>query len=298
MNEQIETTEFDSPWKDILEDYLPQFIAFFFPQVYTEIDWNLGFEFLDQELRQVVKEAELGKRYVDKLVKLYQQGQEVWVLLHIEIQSQYEVDFAKRMFTYHYRIFDRYDKKVGSLAILGDESKNWRPCEFNYELFGSKITFEFPVVKLLDLGQDWEALENSHNPFAVVVMAHLKANKTKKDKNERLRWKIALIKVLYDQRYKKEDIIKLFKFIDWVMNLPKPLEIQFWQEVYQLEEERQMRLKFDDCQIPDLRQSEYGLNLRDIQWLDYGKPNGFDKLIRAIDYQFGSQKVDSEKKIQ
>ncbi|MEL4896828.1 toll/interleukin-1 receptor domain-containing protein, partial [Crocosphaera sp. Alani8] len=48
-------------------------------------------------------------------------------------------------------------------------------------------------------------------------------------------------------------------------------------------------LKFDDCTIPELRQSEYGLNLRDIQWLDYGKPNGFEKLIKSIEYQFGSQ---------
>lgn len=45
-------------------------------------------------------------------------------------------------------------------------------------------------------------------------------------------------------------------------------------------------LKLDDCEIPDLRQSEYGLNLRDIQWLDYWKPNGFSKLAKAIEHQF------------
>ena len=52
-------------------------------------------------------------------------------------------------------------------------------------------------------------------------------------------------------------------------------------------------LKLDDCEIPELRQSEYGLNLRDIQWLDYWKPKGFEKLIKAIEYQFGS---DTEQK--
>ena len=44
-------------------------------------------------------------------------------------------------------------------------------------------------------------------------------------------------------------------------------------------------LKFDDCEIPELRQSEYGLNLRDIQWLDYWKPNGFERLVKSIEYQ-------------
>lgn len=53
-------------------------------------------------------------------------------------------------------------------------------------------------------------------------------------------------------------------------------------------------LKFDDCEIPDLRQNEYGLNLRDIQWLDYWKPNGFEKLVKAIDYQFGSHTANSQ----
>ena len=48
-------------------------------------------------------------------------------------------------------------------------------------------------------------------------------------------------------------------------------------------------IKLDDCQIPELRQSEYGLNLRDLQWIDYWKPNGFDKLIKAIESRFGSR---------
>ncbi len=33
-------TSFDSPWKDIVETYLPEFFAFFFPDAYTAIDWE------------------------------------------------------------------------------------------------------------------------------------------------------------------------------------------------------------------------------------------------------------------
>ena len=60
-------TEYDSPWKEIIQLYFEDFMLFFFPQVHQEIDWNKGFEFLDQELQQVVRDAELGKRLVDKL---------------------------------------------------------------------------------------------------------------------------------------------------------------------------------------------------------------------------------------
>jgi hypothetical protein len=64
-------TEFDSPWKDILQLYFEDFIEFFFPQVHGEIDWTQTPEFLDKELQQVVRDAELGRRLADKLVKIY-----------------------------------------------------------------------------------------------------------------------------------------------------------------------------------------------------------------------------------
>lgn len=67
-------TEFDSPWKEALERYFEDFILFFFPQAHGEIEWSRGYEFLDKELQQVVRDAELGRRLVDKLVKIWRIG--------------------------------------------------------------------------------------------------------------------------------------------------------------------------------------------------------------------------------
>jgi hypothetical protein len=235
------TTDFDTPWKDVLEIYFEDFVSFFFPQAYAGIDWSQGFEFLDKELQQVVRDAELGKRLVDKLVKIYRtEGDETWVLIHLEIQSQSETDFAERMFVYHYRIYDRYRRSVASLAVLGDESASWRPNQFERELFGCEVSFRFPVVKLLDLRQEWSALEASRNPFATVVMAHLRALETRQNRTRRKEAKLALTKRLYEQGYQREDIINLFKFIDWIMSLPSELEQEFQQELSQYEEEQRM----------------------------------------------------------
>ncbi len=63
-----ENDEYDSPWKDVIDNYFPEFIEFYFPEAYTQIDWSEEPIFLDQELRSVVRDAELGKRFVDKLV--------------------------------------------------------------------------------------------------------------------------------------------------------------------------------------------------------------------------------------
>jgi hypothetical protein len=235
------STDFDTPWKDIIERYFEDFIAFFLPQAHEEIDWSQGYEFLDKELQQVVRDAELGRRLVDKLAKVYlQNGEEAWVLIHIEVQSQEETDFAERMFVYHYRIFDRYKRKVASLAVLGDERSKWRPSQYGYQLWSSEIRFNFPVVKLLDYSNQWSALEASRNPFAIVVMAHLTAQETRNNRLRRKELKFALIRRLYEQGFAREDVVNLFYFIDWVMSLPQELEDEFWREVGQYEEERRM----------------------------------------------------------
>lgn len=72
--------DYDSPWKEALEHYLPEFMAFYFPHAFDQIDWSRGHEFLDQELREVVRDAQLGRRFVDKLVRVaLHDGSEEWI---------------------------------------------------------------------------------------------------------------------------------------------------------------------------------------------------------------------------
>ncbi|MBV6626457.1 MAG: cytosolic protein [Rivularia sp. (in: Bacteria)] len=235
-------TEYDSPWKEIIQLYFEDFMLFFFPQVHQEIDWNKGFEFLDQELQQVVRDAELGKRLVDKLVKIYRiGGGESWLLIHLEVQAQEKSNFPERMFVYNYRIFDRYKRPVASLAVLADSSSTWRPNQFGYELFGCTVDFKFPVVKLVDYQQRKSELEESRNPFATVVLAHLTALETSENRVERKAQKLALVRRLYEKEFSREQVLNLLAFLDWMLTLPFELEQEFRHDLEQLEEERGMK---------------------------------------------------------
>ena len=98
---------------------------------------------------------------------------EDWVYIHIEIQGGHDSAFPKRMFTYNCRLFERYDRPVASLAVLADDSPNWRPGAFGWELFGCRHVLEYPLVKLLDYASRLEALLEDPNPFALVTAAHL-----------------------------------------------------------------------------------------------------------------------------
>ena len=236
-----QSDDYDSPWKKILEAYFQEFTAFFFPAAAEEIDWSRGYAFLDKELQQVARDAELGKRLADKLVQVWRKdGEDAWVLAHVEVQGQERSNFAKRMFVYNYRIFDRYDRPVASLAVLSDERTGWRPDHFGYELWGCKVGISFPVAKVVDYADRWDKLEASDNPFAIVVMAHLKTRDTHNDEEGRKRWKLYLVRRLYERGYRREDVINLFHFIDWLMRLPEEMEESFWAEMHQYEEGKKM----------------------------------------------------------
>ncbi len=195
-------TDFDSPWKDLLEWYFEAFMEFCFPAIHAQIDWSRPYEFLDKELQKIVRDADLGKRFADKLVKVWlRDGQELWLLCHIEVQGKKEAAFPLRMYRYNYRISDRYNHPVVSLAVLCDDNSRWRPTQFKQQILGCEIEFTFPIVKLLDYKQQWEMLEQSRNPFATVIMAHLKAQETRRDQRQRKLWKFTLIRQLYERRY-------------------------------------------------------------------------------------------------
>src|SRR5947209_12902059 len=190
-------SEYDSPWKEALDSYFGLFLALFFTHAHRDIDWARGHEPLDKELQQVTREAELGRRVVDKLVKVWRSGgAEEWVLVHVEVQSQEEADFSQRMYVYNYRLFDRYNRKVASLAVLGDDRPGWRPDRFGYDLWGCSVGIQFPVAKLLDYAADVAALEADPNPFAAVVLAHLKTQETRQDPEARRAWKVRLVRGL------------------------------------------------------------------------------------------------------
>lgn len=278
--------DYDSPWKDILEAYFEECIEFFFPDIYPEIDWTRGYEFLDKELQKVVKEAEVGRRFADKLVKVWTlAGEDVWVLIHIEVQGQPEESFAQRMFTYYYRLRDRYNRPVASYAILSDGSATWRPNSFTEELWGCRNHFEFRTVKLLDYQQQWPQLTTSENPFAVVVMAYLKTLETASSPQQRRIWKATLTKELLDQGRSRQDVINLLRFINWLLVLPEKLEQLYWQEITHYQEESKMppyRMWIEE------QAAEKGLKRGLKQGLEQGRRLGLvEGIVLALEIKFG-----------
>jgi hypothetical protein len=236
-----EVTPIDSPWKKLIEQYFEQFMAFFFSDIHAMIDWTQGYEFLDQEFQQIVRDAELGKRLADKLVKAWEKnGEPAIIYIHIEVQGQYDDSFEQRMYVYNYRTYDRFFQPIISVAILGDSSPNWQPRCFGYEKGECRLSFQFPTIKLLDYKERETELKQSQNPFATVVRIHLKGLETRENPTRRFYWKKELTKALYEANYSPKEILELFHFMDWMLRLPEELANQFDVFVTEYEENKKV----------------------------------------------------------
>lgn len=163
----------DTLWKGILENVFDDFLRFFFEGAENLFDFNKGFQFLDKELEQLFPAEDIGHpKFVDKLVKVFtKEGKDEWILVHVEVQGYRDDNFPLRMFTYFYRILDKYKRQVAAIAILTDTDKKFRPASYHYNFLATTNTFNFNTYKIID--QQEEALEKNGNPFALIILTVL-----------------------------------------------------------------------------------------------------------------------------
>ena len=104
-----------------------------YQDIAEQIDWTIPVEFLDKEFTQLTPNSEIGKRFADQLVKVYQKGgNSIILLIHLEVQAEPEDIFPERIFTYLVQIFDYFHQIPISLAILCDSDKDQRPSEYDF----------------------------------------------------------------------------------------------------------------------------------------------------------------------
>lgn len=240
----------DLAWKEALVGFLPDFLALFQPHVHRQIDWSVGPEFLENEVRRLrralpgqVRPPRGQRQQVDLVLKVrLLEGQEALVLVHIEVQNQKDPHFELRMRLYHDRLFDRYGLPVYSLAILGDANPSWRPGFFHTDVWGCSTTFRFPVIKLLDWKDRRQELEASNNPFALVVAAHLAVLETRPEEPARLQRALHLVRLLLRRGFRQDEVDGIFRLLEAIMTMSEGLADRFDREVARLEEEHAVKL--------------------------------------------------------
>ncbi len=225
--------DYDGAWKEAIETYLRDFLDLFFAEASAGIDWSCGYRFLDKELQKITPRGALRKGVVDKLFEAYSiDGAGHLLAVHLETQNEPIDNLPERVFQYHYRIYDRLNRPVASLALLTDAQPDWRPNRFERVTLGCKIILEFPVAKLNDFATP--EIIDSPNPFSLIIRAHIRARASKRDPHKRYDLRMALMEEVAervkDNEAEAERLFGVIKFIEYVMQLPEDMEDKFYNE--------------------------------------------------------------------
>lgn len=233
-----DAAEFDSPWKYVLTVFFQAFMEFCLPELTAPIDWSRGYTSLDKELQKIIPSSQNGKRLADLLFKVWlKNGEEKWILIHLEVQGQKCSGFEHRMFVYNYRAYDQYQKPVVSIALLIDEDPSWRPdCFMMTSPLSEKesvpyLQFRYHVIKLIDYASRKQELHERKDFFAKVILAQLIVMETRKNLAKRVHGKLSLIRELLKLGLTINQARGLIRFIDWLIQIPEDFMLTYNEQI-------------------------------------------------------------------
>ena len=216
--------KYDILWKGMLERIFDDFLRFVFPNADRRFDMKKGFTYLDKELAELNPHPEEASdtKFVDKLVQVYaRSGKEKLLLVHVEVQGNYDKTFTTRMFKYFYRVYDHYNKPVLPVAVFSGGGGKRMGNRFHLQDDGMSLTYEFNTLDIKDY-TDAE-LKASDNPFAGVLLAAKGLSISGKDRDKKLlKQKVSLAKHLYGKGFEKQKIEGIFSFIENYVLFEKP----------------------------------------------------------------------------
>ncbi|MGA9225943.1 MAG: hypothetical protein WB217_06325, partial [Mesobacillus sp.] len=229
------TVDYDGLWKKLIYELFEEFVLYFLPDLFEDIDFTKEPEFLQQELFKEIIEERKGKRIADQIVKVsLKNGRDQWILIHIEVQGETGADFSERMFRYYYKIYDKYNRDVVAIALLTDASGRFQPGKYHRGIFGTEVTYKYNSYKFNDHNE--AELENSSNPFAIAVLAGKYANAAKNDDEKRYRFKYKLMRLVLQKMIQPLDERRIYLsaltyFIDYLLQLPIELTEKLRNEI-------------------------------------------------------------------
>ncbi len=160
----------DRLFKELISTFFVEFLDLFLPQVVSQIDRN-SIQFLPQEVFNDVTSGE--KKEIDLLAQVRYQQQETCFLIHVENQSYTESAFAKRMFKYFARLYEKYDLAIYPVVVFSfDEPLRPEP-QIHRVTFPdlNVLEFQFAAIQLNRLS--WRDFLQQQNPVAAALMAKM-----------------------------------------------------------------------------------------------------------------------------
>jgi len=166
---------YDQLFKTILEKLLRDFLELFFPEAAARLDFQT-LRFVDKEVFANVPEGTV--READVIAKLQtREGKPELVLVHIEVQTEPESDFPRRMFEYYSVLRLHYGIPVFPVVVYLRHGPSSRLAEYRESLFDEELLlFRYHTLALARLPAE-EYVETS--PLGAALAALMAASRNR-----------------------------------------------------------------------------------------------------------------------
>jgi len=224
----------DRLFKELLSTFFLEFVELFIPALASTIDPH-SIRFLQQEYFLDLTSGE--EKVIDLLVEVQQAGEEIAFLIHVEAQASTEANFARRMFFYFARLYQKYLQRVYPIVVFSfDEPYREEPHQHRVEFPNRTVLeFNFEAIQLNRL--NWRDFLNQPNPVAAALMAKMQIAPS-----DRPKVKAECLRLLATLRLTPARARLISGFIDTYLRLNQPEEQVFQAELGRIAATEQLEI--------------------------------------------------------
>jgi hypothetical protein len=232
--------DIDGNIKEALDEFLDDWILFFFPDMHPNVDRGVKPVPLQQEFQNIITFASGKKKILDKLYqvtmkpvlknvkegkKTVQKPVKEVILLHTEAETSPKATFTRRVFLYAAIAIAKYNRRLTALVIYTGKTVPKNRNFFEMSFYGTILRYVFNVYVIAE--QKEEDLIKSDNIFALIILALKYVIDSPNDYAKRFGFKKKLFQLLLEKDYPLEKRRKLMPFIKEILRLPTDLEKDF-----------------------------------------------------------------------
>ena len=280
-------SDFDGFWKDVIEEYWREVLERFLPDLYAEADLSGTPEFLDKELRDVLGLPETDSHnsplFVDELVKVpMKDGDEKWLLLHIEVQGKGGADISYRMFLYYCMLFAHYRKNIVSLAILTARRPKKEKALGIYETdyFGTLVKYRYNFFEAYKFSD--EELETSGNKIDLFLLAVKFAVRSKNNESKKFAYLKRIVRILFKHGFNEFERRGILRYVNYIVGLrDNVLRRQYHSYITEIEEGKGMRDRPDFLAVIEYECArDKGIELGIKRGIEQGVKQGIEQGVK------------------
>lgn len=251
------------PWQTAIEQFPGEFMQFFYPAAWREIDWQLevvllsmpaaipanGLPHLDlpgagpANCSVAAARRQEQRPPLELLLQVYlRSGQRCRLYLYLGWQVQDAAQPARHIYRTQCALYGDCAEPVASFAVLGGQPQMQAgAASFGWECLGNQLGMYFPCVYFSDFTGQEAGLREDENAFGLLTLAQLVHQQTGADMAARYAAKWDLIQSMFERGWSRDRIIVLFLALDWSLPLPLRWSARLWRDIEQFEEQQIMR---------------------------------------------------------